>query len=31
MFDMMQPLVNQPGERWEYGVRILVCVPEGPI
>ncbi|QDS77404.1 hypothetical protein FKW77_006281 [Venturia effusa] len=22
MFDMMQPLVNQPGERWEYGINI---------
>ncbi|TVY38846.1 Acyltransferase [Lachnellula occidentalis] len=21
-FDMLQPLVNQPGERWEYGINI---------
>lgn len=21
VYDMLQPLVNQPGERWEYGVR----------
>jgi hypothetical protein len=24
IYDMLQPLVNQPGERWEYGVRRLV-------
>lgn len=22
MFDMTQPLVNQPGERWEYGINL---------
>jgi hypothetical protein len=21
IYDMMQPLVHQPGEKWEYGVR----------
>lgn len=22
MYDMLQPLVNQPGERWEYGINV---------
>ena len=23
--DMLQPLVNQPGEAWEYGVSLIWC------